>query len=294
MSSIIVLFTLPIAFSLGGEDIAPPAQCNASFATACPKLEDCCASQYSPTKIGCTVDIGDSLWSKSQGCGDGLPSDGKDNRTVCCKPGPGLPPSTTLKNVLIIGDSVSIGYTTIATKNVPTLLAGTAQVQHGPWDVSDGGAKDTAMGVACLDRWLMTQAEQPVKWDVITFNFGLHNMDNSSRCEGLYREQLTNITERLAALGTKILYVDTTPFMPRRTVGDTVIEDMNAIAKEVVSPHVSAPIVDLYGYVTKTCGAVYTDCPICAVHPCTFHYDDVGMNAQAAIVAAAITSVLDA
>jgi hypothetical protein len=102
---------------------------------------------------------------------------------VCCKPGPEKPPSTTLKNVLVIGDSVSIGYTD-SSKGLPKLLASVAQVQHGPWDHSDGGAKDTAMGVACLDRWLMTQAQQSVKWDVITFNFGLHDMTNSSRCEG--------------------------------------------------------------------------------------------------------------
>ena len=120
----------------------------------------------------------------------------------------------------------------------------------------------------------------------------MHNMNNSSRCEGVYREQLTNITERLAALGTKIIFINTTPFMPLRTVGNTVVEDMNAIAQEVVSKHISAPIVDLYGAVTKTCGKVYTDCPICRLHPCKFHYDDIGMNAQAAIVAAAITSVL--
>ena len=138
----------------------------------------------------------------------------------------------------------------------------------------------------------MTQSQQAVKWDAITFNFGLHDMDNSSRCEGLYREQLTNITKRLAALGTKIIFVDTTPFMPRRAIGSTVVEDMNAIAKTIVSPYIAVPIVDLYGYVTKTCGKLYTDCPICAVHPCTFHYDDVGMNAQAAMVAAAIESAL--
>jgi hypothetical protein len=119
------------------------------------------------------VPIDNSLYINSQGCGDGLPSDGKDNTTLCCKPGPGLAPSSTLKNVLIIGDSVSIGYTSLGTKNVMKLLAPMAQVQHGPWDVSDGGAGDTATGVACLDRWLMTQTQQPVKWDLITFNFGL-------------------------------------------------------------------------------------------------------------------------
>jgi hypothetical protein len=34
-----------------------------------------------------------------------------------------------------------------------------------------------------------------------------------------------------------LLYVSTTPFMPKRTLGDTVVEDMNAIAAEVVAPH---------------------------------------------------------
>ena len=53
----------------------------------------------------------------------------------------------------------------------------------------------------------------------------------------LYRSQLTNITTRLVATGAKLLYVSTTPFMPKRTLGDTVVEDMNAIAAEVVAPH---------------------------------------------------------
>ena len=148
------------------------------------------------------------------------------------------------------------------------------------------------MGVACLDRWLATKTGQAVRWDAIAFNFGLHNMDNSPRCEGLYRAQLTNITLRLAALGSKLLYVDTTPFMPRRLLNDTVVEDMNAIAREVVAPYVAAPVVSLYEEVTRTCGQVYTDCPICRLHPCKFHYDDEGENAQAAIVAAAIQAVL--
>jgi hypothetical protein len=117
-------------------------------------------------------------------------------------------------------------------------------------------------------------------------------MTNSTRCEGLYREQLTNITQRLSALGTKLLYVSTTPYMPLRTLNNTVVEDMNTIAKSVVDPHISAPIVDLYGAVTAKCGAVYKDCAICRKHPCSFHYDDDGMNAQAAIVADAIKSAL--
>ena len=46
-----------------------------------------------------------------------------------CKPGPPLPMSTTLKNVLVIGDSVSLGYT----PSLTDLLGDVALVQHAPW-----------------------------------------------------------------------------------------------------------------------------------------------------------------
>ena len=263
------------------------AYCNSSL-SMCPRPEDCCASAYSPSHFGCTVDVGD-LPARSAGCGDGL---GPANATsVCCKMGPEKPPHATKKNVLVIGDSVSIGYTTLATKNVEALLFDVAQVQHGPWDVSDGGAGDAATGVACLDRWLVTQAMVPVKWDVITFNFGLHDMTNSSRCEGLYASQLANITARLAALGTKLVYFTTTPYMPLRAAGNTVVEDMNDIALEIMEPY-GVDVVDLYATVTAHCGAVYTDCDVCRAHPCSFHYNDAGMNAQAAVVAGAIAAAL--
>lgn len=262
------------------------AYCNGSL-SMCPRPEDCCASAYSPSHFGCTVDVGD-LPARSAGCGDGL---GPANATsVCCKMGPEKPPHATKKNVLIIGDSVSIGYTTLATKNVEALLFDVAQVQHGPWDVSDGGAGDAATGVACLDRWLVTQA-MVLTWDVITFNFGLHDMTNSSRCEGLYASQLANVTARLAALGAKLVYFTTTPYMPLRAAGNTVVEDMNDIALEIMEPY-GVDVVDLYATVTDHCGAVYTDCDVCRAHPCSFHYNDAGMNAQAAVVAGAIAAAL--
>jgi hypothetical protein len=53
-----------------------------------------------------------------------------------------LPPSTTLKNVLIFGDSVSIDYT----RDVKANLSDVALVQHAPWDTSDGGAGTTGYG----------------------------------------------------------------------------------------------------------------------------------------------------
>jgi len=252
----------------------------------CPAESSCCASRYSPSTYGCEVPIG-NLANVSAGCGDGLPA----GDTLCCKMGPGNPPSSTLPNVLIIGDSVSIGYTSLANSNVPKRLASVAQVQHGPWDVSDGGAGDTAVGVACLDRWLVTQAQQPVKWDLITFNFGLHDLTNTTHCEQLYKDQLTNITQRLLALDTKLLYVTTTPYMPLRTQGNVVVEDMNTIASDLMAEY-NIPVLDLYKPVTDTCGEVYTSCSICRRDPCSYHYNAEGMDSQAAIVATEVQRLL--
>ena len=63
------------------------------------------------------------------------------------------------KNVVIIGDSLTIGYTPV----VAELLADLAFVQHVPWDVSDGGAEETAYGLACLELWLASPSGLAIK-----------------------------------------------------------------------------------------------------------------------------------
>jgi len=69
---------------------------------------------------------------------------------------------------------------------------------------------------------------------LFTTQFGLHDLcstdptkgqlctkQHSAVCLSLYQQQLTNITSRLVATGSKVMYVTTTPFMPlRREVGD--------------------------------------------------------------------------
>lgn len=76
-----------------------------------------------------------------------------ENETVglsVCKSGAPLPMSKQLPNVLIIGDSVSIGYTPL----VASAMKKVALVQHSPFDNRDGGAEETAYGVQCLDYML--------------------------------------------------------------------------------------------------------------------------------------------
>src|SRR5689334_4412744 len=69
---------------------------------------------------------------------------------------PGLP------RVLLIGDSISIGYT-VAVRDE---LKGKANV-HRP--ATNCGP--TTRGVQMIDQWL-----EDGKWDVIHFNFGLHDL----------------------------------------------------------------------------------------------------------------------
>src|ERR1700736_5093714 len=95
---------------------------------------------------------------------------------------PGLP------RVLLIGDSISIGYT----EPVRTILTGKANVQRIP----ENGAA-TLTGVKNLDQWLGT-----AKWDVIHFNFGLHDlkqMDDGKHQVSLpdYETNLRTIVKRL-------------------------------------------------------------------------------------------------
>lgn len=260
-------------------------------------------SSFCSTAAGCCLDgcCSASAWgcrarppaarNLSRGCGDTLPD------PVCCSPGAREPPSAALPNCLILGDSVSIGYAPAVEK----LLRATCKVQHAPFDWGDGGAGSTALGLACLDNWLLTQAQAHVHWDVIQFNFGLHDFQPraaepfSPRCRGVYREQLGDIASRLAALGatTKLQFATTTPYMPLRTVGDMAVEEMNADARAIMARH-NISIVELYDAVTAACGAVYTNCSICALSPCTYHYNGDGSRLQAEATAAAFRRQLGA
>ena len=283
-----------VTSSIFAGSILATRQCNTT-ATFCPTYGICCSAQYSPTKFGCRLPNTDpftqSHFIRSSDYGAHLEDAGwpPSPTQSCCMPGPGLEPSTTQPNCLILGDSVSIGYAGVAAK----ALADVCMTQHSPYDVADGGAGSTAVGVACLDNFLVTQRQTPVKWDVILYNFGLHDLDNSTAGEATYRKQLTNITARLVATGAKLIYATTTPFMPMTTIGDDVVADLNSIARDVIKGK-SIGLLDLHEVVMETCSpppahtAPYTNCSICRREPCSYHYNSIGETAQGKAVAAAM------
>jgi acyl-CoA thioesterase-1 len=121
---------------------------------------------------------------------------------------PGLP------RVLLIGDSISIGYTV----PVRELLEGKANVHRIP---ANGGP--TTNGLAHLKSWLGDS-----KWDVIHFNWGLHDLkfmgpNNENLADPAsptshqqvplpdYEKNLAELVKQMKATGAKLIWCTTTP-----------------------------------------------------------------------------------
>lgn len=158
---------------------------------------------------------------------------------------PGLP------RVLLIGDSISIGYTV----PVQQLLKGKANVHRPPTNCGP-----TTRGLAEIEKWLGDG-----KWDVIHFNWGLHDLKYmGSNGENLadpaetgshqqvppkeYEANLKKLVARLKQTGARLIWRSTTP-VPQgakgRVVGDA--EKYNAIAAKIMNENQIA-IDDQYAF----------------------------------------------
>ncbi len=184
-----------------------------------------------------------------------------------CKTGPPLPLSTTGRNVLIIGDSVSIGYTPF----VAQIMAHEAvAVQHSPWG-GDGGAEETQYGYRCIDNLLRAPDGTPLSPDLIMFNWGLHNSLSGNKTSGFvpgqsgppsaYAPYLRKIVQFLrnspALSRTKLLFAITTPMLCDAGI-DAIQRDLNGEAREIMQQN-GIPTVDLHAAVTQKCGPVPQD-----------------------------------
>merc|ERR1719272_170125 len=139
-----------------------------------------------------------------------------------CKTGPPLPYDPTRKNILIVGDSVSIGYTPV----VAQLMSGSSFVQHSPWG-GDGGAEEALYGFRCIDNLVRAPDGTLLSPDVLMFNWGLHNslagnctppcVPGQSGPPAEYAPYLKKIVASLqsapALAKTKLLFGITTPML---------------------------------------------------------------------------------
>lgn len=161
---------------------------------------------------------------------------------------PGLP------RVLLIGDSISIGYTL----PVRAMLKGKANVHRPPTNCGP-----TTTGLKELDAWLGEG-----KWDVIHFNWGLHDLKYVDERGALvpvergrqqvpldqYEQNLDALAVRLKKTGAKLIWAATTP-VPEgaqgRVPGDEV--KYNAAARRVMEKH-GVAINDLHAFASQFTG----------------------------------------
>lgn len=200
-------------------------------------------------------------------------SDSKKNDAMApVKDDPKLP------RVLLIGDSISIGYTL----PVREKLKGKANVHRIP---QNGGA--TEVGLEKMSAWLGKG-----KWDVIHFNFGLHDAKyNSETTQRASREQyienLKKLITPMQATGAKLVFATTTPVPMGGVLSPTrkfdSVEERNKLAVQLMQSS-DVAIDDLYA-VAK---------PIMEKHgrPNDVHFASEGYEVLATAVAASIEAAL--
>lgn len=162
-----------------------------------------------------------------------------------------------LPKVLILGDSISIGYTPYVQK----ALEGEARVFRPMRNEKAAeNCEGTTKGVKEVDRWLRISGGG---WDVIHFNFGLHDLkrvhpETRSNSDDIrhprqaepevYATQLEAITKRLKSTGAHLIYGLTTPVPGGGVRPHRDIEDpwrYNEIAREIMTRH-GVEVNDLY------------------------------------------------
>ena len=132
------------------------------------------------------------------------------------------------------------------------------QVQNAPWGNLDGGALDSKYGLKCLQMFLSTVMLEPTSYDVIIFNFGLHDLNFNGKwpeeqtSPNEYGENLREIKSLLLSTGARVGYVLTTP-MPENVTLDSRIKHYNAIANHVMKEYPAIATADLYSWVIEGC-----------------------------------------
>jgi len=151
---------------------------------------------------------------------------------------PGLP------RVLLIGDSISMGYTLPVRK----LFDGKANVHRV---LENGGP--TTNGVAKIDKWLNVNGSN--KWDVIHFNWGLHDLKVTKEGNQVnpdeYEKNLRQLVKKLKATGAKLIWATTTPvpegkLSPPRKNEDVIL--YNTISLKIMKEE-GVAVNDLYAAV---------------------------------------------
>lgn len=196
--------------------------------------------------------------------------------------------------VLILGDSISIGYT----PTVQKLLANDAVVfRPMQSEKKPENCAGTDNGIANIDRWLKIDGGN---WDVIHFNFGLHDLKHVSAQTGKnsnnatdplqsnpeeYQQQLTEIVSKLKKTNARLILGTTTPVPPgaKPLREETSPPIYNEIAKKIAREN-GIEINDLYAHALARLSEIQ--------RPANVHFSAEGSQVLGKKVATAIAEAL--
>ena len=171
--------------------------------------------------------------------------------------------ASSLPRVLIIGDSISIGYTEPVREN----LKDSAEVFRPPVN-----CQHTGYGLSQIKTWLGTG-----KWDVIHFNFGIWDThmldakgnllsgsregDTAPATDGIgirhtpeqYKDNLNRILDILESSGASLIWASSTPIMYRKGRRFEDIPKLNSVAENVMKAR-GVAVNDLYAFVLPHVG----------------------------------------
>ena len=178
-----------------------------------------------------------------------------------------------------------------------------------PWLAGD--STPIRYGDGCLNgSWLVSATQAPLKFEVISFNFGIHDVDyggardNDAYLEEwvplpLYEENIRTIKRTLQATGAKVVFASSTP-VPYNTTTNGRILAYNAAAKRIMAEQPVAAYHDAYGAVVAVCGQPpynapnYPQSPRCSVADYNgVHYQPGGWELLANATAKSVLALLD-
>lgn len=176
------------------------------------------------------------------------------------RPDPRETDDPALPRVLVIGDSIRMNYHEAAKR----ALRGVANYHRNA-----GNAGPSDRGVVCAESWLGDYTRPGLRWNLIQFNHGLHDLrqayDEATGEYGAhqipveaYQENLERIIAILKRTGARLMWCSTTPVpnnshgrWPTGVFGRRKDEDLayNRAALEVIRRHPDILVNDLNAFV---------------------------------------------
>jgi len=154
------------------------------------------------------------------------------------------------QKVLIIGDSISIGYTPFVKEHFLNKLI----VEHNP-----GNAQHTGKGLKNIKQWIADE-----QWDIIQFNWGLWDLcyrEQGSKAIGKrdkingqitysleeYEKNLEQIVQSIRQLSNAELIFVTTSYVPEQEAGRFLKDPLkyNKVAKKIMKKY-GIKVNDIY------------------------------------------------